>query len=235
MSFYKGSILKRILPTIVFGIVFFTAGSANAFGQGIINEILARMDAHNKALTSLRSNVTMVKENAQLGGALDTTEGNVLYLPVRGKDPLVRIDWISPKESLAVVSKQYVIYRPGLNQAYTGTTDSAKGNAKAGSALAFMSMSRTQLKANYDMKYLGEAAVKSGVKCWHLELTPKARTSYKSAEIWVDGNGMPVQSKVNEHNNDSTTILLANLQKNARINTAEFKIELPKGTRIIKG
>lgn len=222
------------MPIALIGFVIFAGGVSNASGQGIINEILTRMDNHNKSLTSLRANATMVKTNAQLGVS-DTSEGSTAYLPIKGKDPAVRIDWTSPqKESLAVVNKQYVIYRPALSQAYTGTTDSAKGNAKAGSALAFMNMSRAQLKANYTVRYLGEETVKSGAKTWHLELTPNARTSYKSADVWVDGDGMPVQSRVTEHNNDTTTVLLTNLQKNVRINTSEFKIDLPKGTKVIK-
>ena len=232
-TFLRPTILK-VAPIALIGFVIFAGAVSNASGQGIINEILARMDAHNKALTSLRANATMVKTNAQLGVS-DTSEGTMAYLPIKGKDPAVRIDWTSPtKESLAVSNKQYVIFRPALSQAYTGTTDSAKGNAKAGSALAFMNMSRAQLKASYIVKYLGEETVKGGTKTWHLELTPNARTSYKTADIWVDGNGMPVQSRVVEHNNDSTTVLLTNLQKNVRINTSEFKIDLPKGTKIIK-
>lgn len=226
-------IFIRIFPGIIVAIVAVVA-AADVSGQGIINEILGRMDAHNKTLTSLRANVTMVKENAQLGGALDTNEGKVTYLPEKARDPLVRIDWLKPKESLAVVNKQYVIHRPALNQAYTGTTDSAKGNAKAGSALAFMNMSRAQLKANYTVAYLGEETVKDGTKTWHLQMTPKTRTTYKSAEVWVDGNGMPIQSKVIEQNNDSTTVLLTNLQKNVRVDRSEFKISLPNGTKIIK-
>ncbi|PYS86559.1 MAG: hypothetical protein DMF62_15405 [Acidobacteria bacterium] len=235
MRFFNKQLFIKMLPMFLIGIVIFVGSAATGSAQAdIINQILTRMEEHNKALTSLKANVTMVKENAQLGGALDTTEGTAIYLPVRGKDALVRIDWVSPKESLAVVNKQYVIFRPALSQAYTGTTDSAKGNAKAGGALAFMSMSRAQLKQNYSIKYLGEANVKGGANTWHLELTPNTKTSYKSAEIWVDGNGMPIQSKVIEHNNDSTTVLLSNMQKNIRINTADFKIDLPKGTKIIK-
>jgi outer membrane lipoprotein-sorting protein len=233
MGFIRNSSILKLLPIFTIGIVIFGAGQA-ASAQGIVNEILSRMDAHNRSLTSLRANVTMVKENAQLGGAIDTTEGTAIYLPQRGKTPLVRIDWASPKESLAVVNKQYVIYRPALSQAYTGNTDSARGNAKAGGALAFMNMSKAQLKQNYSIKYLGEATVKGGVKTWHLEMTPNSQTSYKTAQVWVDGNGMPVQSKVVEHNNDSTTVLLTNLQKNIRIDTSQFKVDLPKGTKIIK-
>ncbi|MFL6467283.1 MAG: LolA family protein, partial [Pyrinomonadaceae bacterium] len=169
---------KKLIPTLLIGFVIFAGGIINASGQNIINTILARMDEHNKALTSLRASVTMVKANSQLGVS-DTDEGTAAYLPIRGKDPAVRIDWTRPrKESLAVIDKQYIVYRPELGQAYKGTTDSAKGNAKAGSALAFMNMSRAQLKQNYSIKYLGEETVKSGVKTWHLELTPNARTNY---------------------------------------------------------
>jgi len=229
----KRSILIRIFPAI-FAAFVIAAAANDASAQGIINEILNRMDAHNKALTSLRSNVTMVKENAQLGGAQDTNEGRVAYLPLKGKDPLVRIDWVKPKETLSVVNKQYVIHRPALNQAYTGNTDSAKGSGKAGGALAFMNMSRAQLKENYTVTYLGEETVKDGTKTWHLQMTPKKPTSYKSAEVWVDGNGMPIQSKVIEKNGDTTTVLLTGLQKNVRVDKSEFQIKLPDGTKVIK-
>lgn len=223
-------ILRFILP--VLAVVLFINSAASA--QGILNEILKRMDAQNKSLTSLRANVTMVKENAQLGDS-ETTQGKVLYLPQRSGNPFVRIDWVKPDESLAVVNKQYVIYRPRLRQAYTGTTDGAKGSAKAGGALAFLSMSKEQLKASYDMQYLGEAALSNGTKTWYLKMTPKTASNYKSAEVWVDKDGFPVQSRIVENNNDATTVLLSNLEKNVTISGAVFKIDLPKGTKIIKG
>lgn len=227
-------LLRSALPVLAAFLFlnFFAATSAN--GQGILQEILKRMDNQNKSLTSLRAKVTMVKENSQLGDS-DTTIGTALYLPQKGRDALVRIDWQSPEESLAVVNKQYVIYRPRLGQAYTGTVDKAKGNAKANSALAFMNMSKAQLKANYDVAYLGEATLSSGDKTWHLQLTPKVKSSYKTAEIWVNSDGFPVQSKVIELNNDSTTVLLTNLEKNVTLNGGLFKINLPSGTKIIKG
>jgi outer membrane lipoprotein-sorting protein len=223
----------KTLPMFLVGFVIFAGSSVQTPAQ-VLNEILNRMEAHNKSLTSLRANVTMVQFNPQLNVS-DTSEGSVAYLPMPGKNPAVRVDWARPKkETLAAINKQYVMYRPDLSQAYTGSTDSAKGNAKAGSALAFISMSKAQLKQNYSMKYLGEATLQNGTKTWHLELTPNARTSYKLAEVWVDGNGMPVQSKITEHNGDTTTVLLTNLQKNAKINGSEFKVDLPKGTKIIK-
>ncbi|HEX8637747.1 MAG TPA: outer-membrane lipoprotein carrier protein LolA, partial [Pyrinomonadaceae bacterium] len=101
-------------------------------------------------------------------------------------------------------------------------------------ALAFMSMSKAQLKANYNVKYIGQENV-GAVPTWHLELTPKAAGSYKQADLWVDGNGMPIQAKVIERNNDATTVLLTNLQKNITIQSEIFALNPPKGTKIIKG
>jgi outer membrane lipoprotein-sorting protein len=98
-----------------------------------------------------------------------------------------------------------------------------------------MSMSRAQLAANYDVRYAGEETVKSGVKTWHLVLTPKTPTSYKSADLWVDKDGMPVQATIVEKNNDSTTILLSAIVPNSTLNASVFTISPPKGTSIVQG
>ncbi len=101
--------------------------------------------------------------------------------------------------------------------------------------MAFINMSKEQLKTNYTIKYLGQENVSGGTPTWHLELMPKAATSYKSAELWVDGNGMPIQAKVIENNKDSTTIFLSSLQKNVALKTDVFVIKLPKDTKKIEG
>lgn len=204
--------------------------------QGQLNKILERMEAHRNTLTSLRSDITMVKFNNQLEES-DTYQGTTIYLPGKGRDALVRIDWVKPRrESLAVVNKEYVLYNAALKQAIVGkVNDTTKNNAQANNALAFMNMSKDQLKANYSVKYIGEEKISGGIPVWHLELTPKIASSYKSADLWVDGNGMPIQAKVTEKNGDSTTILLSNLQKNGTIKASVFKIDLPKGTKVVEG
>ena len=225
--------LKRFgVAAFAFFVLFGAFSVAETKGQ-ILNVILKRMDDHNKSLTSLRAEVTMVKSNSQLGES-DTLVGTAIYRPRVGKDALVRIDWRKPEESMAVVDRKYIIYTPRKGQAITGIVDKAQGSAKAGGALAFMSMSKGQLKQNYDVVYLGEGTLSDGTKTVHLRLTPKTRQNYKDAEIWVDANGMPVQSKVTEHNNDTTTVLLSKLEKNKTIAGDQFKIVLPKGTKIVK-
>lgn len=233
------SLLRPVLMIVAMGVFAGIVSVDDVTGQSKIGEIKRRMDAHNKGLNTLRARVTMVKTNAQLGGDSDTTIGTAIYAKRPGKDALVRIDWQKPEESLAVVDGQYIMFRPRLGIAYTGSVKEAtKGNGNSkqtSSALAFMNMSKAQLDANYDVALLTEnATLSSGVKTWHLQLTPKMKTSYKTAEIWVDPDGMPQQTKIIEHNNDTTTVLLTNLEKNVELKSSNFQILLPKGTKIQK-
>lgn len=222
--------LAAIAVTLFFNA--FAATRTNA--QGPLNEILKRMEVNRNTMKTLRSNVKMVKYNSQLKES-DMTEGTSIYLPTKGRDALVRIDWTKPvKETLAVVNGKYVLYRERLNQAIVGNAKDAKGSGKANGALSFMNMSKEQLKSNYTIKYLGQENVSDGTPTWHLELTPKAATNFKIAELWVDTNGMPIQAKVVENNNDSTTVLLSNIEKNVSINVAQFEVKLPKNVTIVK-
>ncbi|HEV8158089.1 MAG TPA: outer membrane lipoprotein carrier protein LolA [Pyrinomonadaceae bacterium] len=225
----------RLSLTAIAVTLFFSAITVTETKAQQLNEILKRMEINRNTMQTLRSNVTMVKYNAQLKES-DTAQGTSIYLPLKGRDALVRIDWLKPvEEKLAVVNGKYTLYRPRLKQAIIGNAKNAKGNGKANGALSFMNMSKEQLKANYTIKYLGEENVSGKIPTWHLELTPKIATNFKSAELWVDGNGMPIQAKVIESNNDSTTVLLSNFEKNATINADDFEIKLPPDTKRIKG
>jgi len=228
--------IKRVLTFAAFAIAISAFSSTAASAQGILREILDRMDTNNKGMKSLKSNIKMSKHNSQLD-EYDVSEGSVQYLPAASKEQIrVRIDWAKPMvEHLAVGGGEYILYRPRLGQAIVGKVDNAKGNAGAGGALAFMSMSRAQLKANYDVTYQGEETVNGSVKTWHLLLKPKSGTSYKSADLWVDKDGMPVQAKVVEKNNDSTTIQLTGIERNATLKPDAFAIKPPKNTKIIQG
>ncbi|HEX8287553.1 MAG TPA: outer membrane lipoprotein carrier protein LolA [Pyrinomonadaceae bacterium] len=203
--------------------------------QGALNEILKRMENHRATLKTLESKLTMIKHDALLDEN-DVFQGTVKYIPGQSdRDIYIRIDWTKPDEKLAVIKTDYVLYRPRLEQAIVGKVDKAKNSAGAGGALGFMSMSKAQLKANYSYKYLGEEKLSSGAKTVRLELTPKNKQKYKSAELWVDYDGMPLQMKVVENNNDSTTVLLYDVKKNPTLNASDFEIRYPKNTKIVKG
>ncbi len=223
-----------ILPAIAIVFVFGAAGVVGVKAQGPLSEVLQRLDTFNKRITTLRATVTMAKQNARLGDDPDITVGTAIYAKRDGKDALVRIDWKSPQESLAVIDGKYVMYRPKLAIAYTGSSKNASKNTKGNSALAFMNMSRAQLKANYDTVLLSrDATLSDGTKTFQLQLTPKSKTNYKSAELWVDADGAPRQSKVTENNDDTTTVLLTNIEANPKLSGPDFKITIPNGTKVV--
>ena len=217
------------------GIFLSSSGVGEAKAQNVLGEILKRMDINNKTLQSLKADVTMEKHNPQLD-TTDTTIGSTSYLPKTAKrGAYVRIDWTKPvEEHIAVIGDDYELWRPRLNQVIAGNASKAKNSASAGGALAFMSMSKEQLKANYNVIYIGEEQISGGTKTWHLQLTPKVAATYKTAELWVDGDGMPRQAKVTEQNSDTTTVFLSNIQKNVTLNASIFKLDYPKSVKKIK-
>jgi outer membrane lipoprotein-sorting protein len=236
---YKGIMTKYIrtpITVVTLGLLFGILSVSETNAQGILNTILTRMDAHYQALSSVKASIKLEKVNAQLGES-DVSSGTIKFLPKKGGQQLyARIDWSKPyEESMAVIGEGYKLYRPRLQTGYLGKTSGAKTSGAAGGALVFMSMSKEQLKANYTIDYIGQEQITGAIQTWHLKLTPKTAASYKTSEIWVDGNGMPLQAKLTEKNDDTTTILLSDLQKNIRIPASEFTIDFPKGTKIVKG
>lgn len=209
------------------------ASVETASAQGPLGQILNRMDTFNKSLKSVRADVTMLKFNPQLN-VEDKYTGTTSYLPKANGKMYVRLDWAKPAvENMVVIGDDYRLYKPSINQVYVGKVNKAKTSAGAGNALAFMNMSKDQLKENYSIVYLGEETA-AGERTWKLQLTPKAAANYKSAELWVAGNGMPIQAKILEQNNDTTTVTLSRVVTNETINVSVFVLNIPKGAKTIK-
>jgi len=227
--------LRYSFFVVSFGLLISSVSVKEVKAQNILGEILRRMDLNNKSLQSLRSEVTMVKTNVQINDS-DTTYGNTSYLPKTAKrGTYVRIDWTRPvEEQISVIGDTYELYRPKLNQVIVGKVDKAKNGAAAGGALGFMNMSKAQLQTNYSVVYLGEEQISGGTRTWHIQLTPKVPTSYKLADLWVDSDGMPRQAKITEQNNDTTTVLLSNIQKNVSLDGKIFKLSYPSSVKKIK-
>lgn len=199
--------------------------NTNAQGAGFISSIINRMERNRQSLKSLRARVDMVKYNAQIRDE-DKYVGIVQYVPAVGRNANVRLDWQSPqKEMLAIRDGQYTLFRPRLNMAYVGRA--GQGRGKQGVAFEFLNMSRQQLQTRFEpLQYLGEETLWGGVSTSHIKLVPRGGANYKYAEVWVDGSGMPVQTKVVEKNDDSTTVRLTNMEKNAGISPDVFDLKL---------
>ncbi|MDT4955508.1 MAG: Outer rane lipoprotein carrier protein LolA [Acidobacteriota bacterium] len=229
--------MKRLVPLIlVVALLLVTVAvssptDVNAQGAGLVSSVLNKLERNHQTLRSLRASVDMVKYNAQIGDE-DKYRGVVLYLPAAGRNAYVRVDWSYPqKETLAVADGQFTLFRPRLNMAYKGRAGTGRG--KSSVAFEFMNMSRAQLAARYDVQDMGQETLWGGVSTQHVKLVPKGGASFKWAEAWVDAGGMPVQTKVVEKNDDSTSVRLTNLQRNASIPLEEFFLKLDGSVKIV--
>ncbi|CAN5518397.1 hypothetical protein BH10ACI2_BH10ACI2_06860 [soil metagenome] len=224
----RGIILSIILLTFA-GI---SLGQALA-AKGPMGQILDRLDSYNQRLDSLQADISMKKTDTGLGVS-ETKNGTTSFIPKKkGKDMYARVDWTKPDESILVVGKKYKLYQPRLNQMIVGSTDTAQSSGKVGGALSFISMSKEERKANFEQPAYLENESAGGRDCFHVRLTPKKKTDYKYAEIWIDSDGLPRQSKVISSNNDSTQVTLTNVRVNQKIDRKVFEISPPNGTKVV--
>ena len=148
----------------------------------------------------------------------------------------MRLEWTSPQhETLAISKGSYMFYRPRLNTVIVGTTSSV-GGAKNNDVLQLMSMSAAQLRTRFgEFQDVRDETLGGGVWTQHFRVTPKGAASYKYIEVWVDDSGMPVQTKMVEKNDDSTTVRLSNITKNQNIDKSVFELKLDSSVKKIKG
>jgi outer membrane lipoprotein-sorting protein len=231
--------MKRFIPlsvmvlAILFALTTVSPTSANGQSAGLVSSVLSRMEKNRQSLKTLRASVSMQKYNSQLRDS-DEFHGVVLYVPGSGRQGSVRIDWSKPRREIMSVSNgKYTIYRPTLKVVYTGNSNSK--NNKAAGILEMMYMSRQQLEARFQpVQDVREETLWGGVSTIHLTLVPKGNASFKYAEIWIDMGGMPVQTKVVEKNDDSTTMRLTGLERNIKINSDDFNIKLDADVKVVK-
>lgn len=228
----SGLMLAFILSTLA----IVTPTTTKGQGAGLVSSVLSRLEKNRQSLKSLRAGISMVKYNSQLG-VEDKYNGVVIYLPAGGRQASVRIDWSSPRqEVMSVNNNKYMIYRPALRVVYTGDARKMSGpGGKASGLLDMMNMSRQQLEARFQpVKDVREETLWGGVSTIHLTLVPKGNAGYKYAEVWIDSGGMPVQTKIVEKNDDSTTMRLTSLEKNQKIDSNAFDIKLDSSVKVVK-
>jgi outer membrane lipoprotein-sorting protein len=233
-KFISFSLLAGLLFTVL---ALKPTTAANAQGAGLVSSILNRLEKNRHSLKTLRANITMEKYNAQLRDN-DTYRGMILYIPGPGgsRGAFVRLEWTSPQhETLAVAKGSYMFYRPRLNTVIVGTTSSVAGG-KNNDVLELMNMSATQFRTRFgEFQDVRDETLWGGVWTQHFRVTPKGAASYKYIEVWVDKEGLPVQTKMVEKNDDSTTVRLTNVEKNQTIPLDQFTLKLDSSVKRVKG
>ena len=223
-----------IIALVLAALVAFPLPAANA-QAGLVSSILSKMEKNRQNLRSLSADISMEKYNSQLGES-EKYYGNIRYIPASRGAALVRLDWNKPQQEILVVANGgYMLYRPRLKQVIIGTTNSVR-SAKDNDVLALLNMSAAQLRSRFgDFQDEREETLWGGIHTTHLKAVPKTAASYKYIEVWVDDSGMPVQTKMVEKNDDSTTMRLSNVARNADIPASVFKLDLDSSVKRIKG
>ena len=202
---------------------------------GLVSSIFSRMQRAQQSLKTLSADISMEKYNSQLRDS-EKFYGTVRYIPVGGRSAFVRLEWNKPQHEILVVANgAYVLYRPRLNMAYVGTTNSIHSQ-KDSDVLLLMNMSAGQLRTRFgEPQDVREETLWGGVWTQHMRVTPKDAASYKYIEVWVDKEGMPVQTKMVEKNDDATTVRLTNVAKNQTIPMDQFNLKLDSSVKRVKG
>ena len=230
---------KLVPPTLVAlmlaALVAIPLPAANA-QAGLVSSMLTKMERQKQSLRTLSADISMEKYNSQLGDS-DKYYGTIRYIPAGGKAAsLVRLDWNKPQQEILVVANGgYILYRPRLNQAIIGTNGSVR-SAKDNDVLALLNMSAAQLRSRFgDFQDTREEVIWGGVHTTHVKAVPKTAASYKYIELWVDDSGLPVQTKMVEKNDDSTTMRLSNVSRNGNLDKGVFDLKLDSNVKRIKG
>jgi outer membrane lipoprotein-sorting protein len=232
--------MKKLFPSILTVVLVAISLAAipvrKADAQpGLVSSIMSRLEKNRQNLRSLSADINMQKYNAQLRDS-DNYYGTVRYIPVSGSSAFVRLEWTKPQhEILAIANGAYVLYRPRLNQALTGNTASVHSQ-KDSDVLALLNMSAAQLRSRFgELQDVRDETLGGGVAATHFKATPKVAASYKYIEVWVDKEGLPVQTKMVEKNDDSTTIRLTNVAKNETIDKSVFQLKLDSSVKKVRG
>lgn len=229
---------KLITPALVaalLGAMLFVPSPTASAQAGLVSSILSRLEKNRQSLRTLSADISMDKYNSQLRDS-EKYYGTVRYIPVGGRSAYVRLEWSKPQhEILAVANGAYVLYRPRLNMAYVGSTGLIKSQ-KDSDVLALLNMSAAQLRSRFgELQDMHDETLWGGVSATHFKAVPKTAASYKYIEVWIDGSGMPVQTKMVEKNDDSTTVRLTNVAKNQTIDKSVFELKLDSGVKKVKG
>ena len=198
--------------------------------NGKLDEILANMQKAAGTITSINAKMEQIKRDPVIGG-IETYRGEVFFKHVAKSNDKFKVVYSVPKgQTIWVVGETITLYQAEINQAIITTRAAA---ASKGDEFAFIATPYTsvpELKRQYDIVYVGDD---QGMA--KLELTPKAKSSIRKLTWWVDQSSwLPVKSTVVEANGAPTTFILSDLKKNQGVSDSTFKVDLPKGTKVVR-
>jgi len=222
--------MKRIGIIFMAALLFFAAPTSKAARPDRLDEILSNMQRKGSDLKTFYAEMNQETLRVDLGGRPERYSASIFFS--HGKTDRALISYTRPRgQKVWVLGDNITLYQPALSQAIKTTRRNQAAKNPEVSFVATPYSSVPQLKSQYTIVYLGDEGGTA-----KLQLTPKTRSSVSKAILWVDQSlWLPVKYQVTSGNgNTISTITLSNVGLNGKIAEANFKVELPEGTKIVK-
>lgn len=213
------------------------AGTLIALAAGLeaqsLEAVLSRMDAAAGTFKAMTANIKQTSFTAVLNEST-VSAGTIALERSKPKELRMLVEFTSPDvKSVYYENRKFQIYYPKIRtvQEY----DLGKQGSLVDQFLLMGFGTRgSDLKASYDLKYLGEDTVE-GEKAQRLELTPKSQEALKHVkklEIWIsDSSSQPVQQKVFQPSRDYILITYTNMKVNPALAADAVRLKTPKGVK----
>lgn len=200
-------------------------------------EVMAKVEQAQKALTTLRADITHTRQILLL--EVKETMSGVLFFkvgPEAHKKLLITFTKPEVQKNL-IEGSEVTVYTPSKKQAEKYELDKATSGKVKAFGIGFME-SVAVAKKDFDVKLLGEEAL-DGTAAAKLEMKPKPGRDagpYDKVEIWFETKRwVPIQIKLSESDGEVITIIrLTRVKLNKGIRDREFRLKLPRGTEVIR-
>ena len=222
----RGRLIFTMIGLIATVVVPIGGSQAN----GKLDEILANMQKAASTITSIHAKMDQIKRDLQIGG-IEKYSGQVFFKhAAKGNDKVKIIYSKPPGQTIWVVGETITLYQAEINQAIITTRSAAASKGDEFAFIATPYSSVPELKRQYNIVYVGDDQSLAKLK-----LTPKAKSSIQKLTLWVDqATWLPVRYTVLESNGNPTTFTLSDVKKNQGISDSTFKVDLPKGTKMLR-
>jgi len=206
-------------------------------GQSKVDQILSKMHATARTIKTYSAKLVQEKHNTQIGGPPAIYKGDLAYRHEQQNRDKGRIKYYDSGgdvyQDVMVDGDKIILYQPRIGQAII---TSRKAQAQKNPDFAFIAtpyVSVAALKQDYQIVYSRDENVNS-VSTAVLDLTPKAHGSITGFTLWIDQSSwLPIKYRANERSGEITTITFSAVQVNPSLPRDAFKLDLPKGTKII--
>jgi outer membrane lipoprotein-sorting protein len=204
--------------------------------QGNLDELLSKMHSAGRAIKTYQAKVVQEKRYGQIGGG-EVHRGDLAFKHEPQNRDKVRMRYYDSdgavNQDVLIDGDKITLYQPKIAQT---TETSRRAQAQKNPEFDFIATPYTSvasLKEHYSISYPRDENLGS-VSTAVLELVPKVKGSITGYTLWIDKSSwLPIKYRAVAQNGDTTSLTLSEIKINPKLDGGVFKLDLPKGTKLI--